>query len=137
MRSIKDIQVGDSLPERRHAPTNVSLFLYNAAIWNAHRIHYDAGYTTEVEKHPAIVVDGPLQGDWLTQAVINWLGDDGDLIEFEYSNRRASYLGETLISGGRIEAVRPADLEAEISVFVKSEAGEIMTPGRATIRSRR
>ncbi|MBN9537198.1 MAG: hypothetical protein BGN99_17890 [Alphaproteobacteria bacterium 65-37] len=137
MRSIKDIQVGDCLPERRHAPTNVSLFLYNAAIWNAHRIHYDAGYTTEVEKHPAIVVDGPLQGDWLTQAVINWLGDDGDLIEFEYSNRRASYLGETLISGGRIEAVRPADLEAEISVFVKSEAGEIMTPGRATIRSRR
>ena len=123
MRSIKDIQVGDSLPERRHAPTNVSLFLYNAAIWNAHRIHYDAGYTTEVEKHPAIVVDGPLQGDWLTQAVINWLGDDGDLIEFEYSNRRASYLGETLISGGRIEAVRPADLEAEISVFVKSEDG--------------
>jgi hydroxyacyl-ACP dehydratase HTD2-like protein with hotdog domain len=137
MRSIKDIQVGDCLPERRHAPTNVSLFLYNAAIWNAHRIHYDAGYTTEVEKHPAIVVDGPLQGDWLTQAVINWLGDDGDLIEFEYSNRRASYLGETLISGGRIETVRPADLEVEVSVFVKSEAGEIMTPGRATVMFRR
>lgn len=137
MPDIKDIQVGDCLPERRHAPTNVSLFLYNAAIWNAHRIHYDAGYTTEVEKHPAIVVDGPLQGDWLTQAVVNWLGDDGDLIEFEYSNRRASYLGETLISGGRIEAVRPADLEAEISVFVKSEAGEIMTPGRATVSFRR
>ncbi len=137
MPKIKDIQVGDCLPERRHAPTNVSLFLYNAAIWNAHRIHYDAGYTTEVEKHPAIVVDGPLQGDWLTQAVVNWLGDDGDLIEFEYSNRRASYLGETLISGGRIEAVRPAELEAEISVFVKSEAGEIMTPGRAAVRFRR
>jgi 3-methylfumaryl-CoA hydratase len=137
MRSIEDIQVGDCLPERRHAPTNVSLFLYNAAIWNGHRIHYDAGYTTEVEKHPAIVVDGPLQGDWLTQVVINWLGDDGDLIEFEYSNRRASYLGETLISGGRIEAVRPADLQAEISVFVKSEAGEIMTPGRATVMFRR
>lgn len=137
MPNIKDIQVGDCLPERRHAPTNVSLFLYNAAIWNAHRIHYDAGYTIEVEKHPAIVVDGPLQGDWLTQAVVNWLGDDGDLIEFEYSNRRASYLGETLISGGRIEAVRPAELEAEISVFVKSEAGEIMTPGRAAVRFRR
>ena len=137
MPDIKDIQVGDCLHERRHAPTNVSLSLYNAEIWNAHRIHYDAGYTTEVEKHPAIVVDGPLQGDWLTQAVVNWLGDDGDLIEFEYSNRRASYLGETLISGGRIEAVRPAELEAEISVFVKSEAGEIMTPGRATVRFRR
>ena len=137
MRSIKDIEVGDLLPERHHVPTNVSLFLYNAAIWNAHRIHYDAGYTTEVEKHPTIVVDGPLQGDWLTQAVINWLGDDGDLIKFEYSNRRASYLGETLISGGRIEAIKPVDLEAEVSLFVKSEAGEIKTPGRATIKFHR
>ena len=27
------------------------------------------------------VCDYPLQGDWLTQAVVNWLGDDGDLIE--------------------------------------------------------
>lgn len=137
MPDIKSIQVGDSLPERRHVPTNVSLFLYNASIWNAHRIHYDAGYATEVERHPAIVVDGPLQGDWLTQAVVNWLGDDGDLIEFEYSNRRASYLGETLISGGRIETVRLSDREAEISVFVKSEAGEIVTPGRVTVRLRR
>lgn len=134
MPSIGDIKTGDLLPKRHHMPTNVSLFLYNAAIWNAHRIHYDAGYTIEVEKHPSIVVDGPLQGDWLTQAVINWLGDDGDLIKFEYSNRRASYLGETLISGGRIEDIRVVDHEADISLFIASEDGEIRTPGRATVR---
>ena len=137
MPSIKDIKVGDMLPERRHTPSNVSLFLYNAAIWNAHRIHYDAIYTTEVEKHPAIVVDGPLQGDWLTQVVLNWLGDDGELIEFEYSNRRACYLGQTMISSGRIEAVKPDEREAEISVFVKVETGEVTAPGRAVVRFRR
>jgi len=38
---IADLTVGDSLPDRKHTPTNVSLFLYNAAVWNAHRIHYD------------------------------------------------------------------------------------------------
>ena len=47
--------------------------MYNAAIWNPHRIHYDEPYTTGVEHHPAIVIDGPLQGDWLAQVVTNWL----------------------------------------------------------------
>ena len=134
MPTFTDIKPGTALPERRHTPTNVSLFLYNAAIWNAHRIHYDETYTKTVEKHPAIVVDGPLQGDWLTQAVLNWMGDDGVLVEFEYSNRRASYLGDTLVSGGKVERVNPETREAELSLFVQIEGGEVTAPGRAIVR---
>ena len=134
MPKFKDITPGDALPERRYTPSNVSLFLYNAAIWNGHRIHYDETYTKGVEKHPAIVVDGPLQGDWLTQAVLNWMGDDGALIEFEYSNRRASYLGDKLVSGGKVEGVNPDTREVEFSLFVRIEGGEVTTPGRAIVR---
>jgi hydroxyacyl-ACP dehydratase HTD2-like protein with hotdog domain len=134
MPKLTDIKAGNALPERRYTPTNVSLFLYNAAIWNAHRIHYDETYTRHVEKHPAIVVDGPLQGDWLTQTVLNWLGDDGVLIEFEYSNRRASHLGDTLVSGGKVERVNPETREAELSLFVQIEGGEVTAPGRAIVR---
>jgi hydroxyacyl-ACP dehydratase HTD2-like protein with hotdog domain len=134
MPKFADIKPGDALPERRFTPTNVSLFLYNAAIWNAHRIHYDETYTKEVEKHPAVVVDGPLQGDWLTQTVLNWMGDDGTLVEFEYSNRRASYIGETLVSGGKVEWVNPETREAEFSLFVRVEGGEVTAPGRAVVR---
>jgi 3-methylfumaryl-CoA hydratase len=132
--NLHDLKPGDLLPERAYTPTNVSLFLYNAAIWNSHRIHYDQRYTTDVEKHPGIVVDGPLQGDWLTQSVINWLGDAGQLESFEYSNRRASYLGETLTSGGQIKSVdRDAGVVA-LDLFIKNAAGEIITPGRAEVR---
>ena len=134
MPKLTDIKPGTALPERRHTPTNVSLFLYNAAIWNAHRIHYDETYTRDVEKHPAIVVDGPLQGDWLTQAVLNWLGDDGVLVEFEYSNRRASHLGDTLVSGGKVERVNPETREADLSLVVRIEGGEVTAPGRAIVR---
>ena len=49
-RGVATLNVGDALPERSHTPTNVTLFLYNAAVWNPHRIHYDEGYTTQVEK---------------------------------------------------------------------------------------
>jgi 3-methylfumaryl-CoA hydratase len=118
MPELSTLQVGDELPSRAHLATNVSLFLYNAVVWNAHRIHYDERYTTAVEGHPGIVIDGPLQGDWLTQVVLDWLGTDGRLLEFEYSNRRAAYLGQTLTAGGSIAAIDPA--RGEIALDRKS-----------------
>src|SRR5258705_13824467 len=129
-----DLKVGDALPERRHTPTNVSLFLYNAAVWNAHRIHYDEGYTKDVERHPGIVIDGPLQGDWLAQCVMNWLGDAGVLLGFSFSNRIATYLGETLVSGGRITAIDAAQRRVEIELFVKNAQGNVTSPGGATVQ---
>ncbi len=126
------IRVDDALPERDHVATNVSLFLYNAVVWNAHRIHYDERYATEVEKHPGIVIDGPLQGDWLTQAVLDWLGDDGTLVEFEYANRRAAMLGEILTAGGRVTAIDGDEVTLEL--FIRNERGEVTTPGRAVVR---
>ena len=129
---IADLHVGDALPQRSHAPTQVSLFLYNASVWNPHRIHYDEQYTTQVERHPGIVIDGPLQGDWLAQCVTNWLGDDGTLVRFQYSNRKATYLGETLVSGGRITAIDLENKRVTVELFVKNAAGEVTSPGGAT-----
>ncbi|GLI23650.1 3-methylfumaryl-CoA hydratase [Xanthobacter flavus] len=37
------------------------LFRYSALTFNAHRIHYDRPYATEVEGYPALVVQGPMQ----------------------------------------------------------------------------
>ena len=134
---VADLKVGDALPERSHTPTNVSLFLYNASVWNPHRIHYDETYTTQIERHPAIVIDGPLQGDWLAQCVTNWLADDGVLVRFQYSNRKATYLGETLVSGGTITEVDVAKMLVTVELFVKNAAGEVTSPGGATVQLNR
>ena len=131
---IAAIKVGDALPERAHTPTNVSLFMYNAAVWNPHRIHYDEAYTTQVEKHPGIVIDGPLQGDWLAQCVTNWLGDSGTLVRFQYSNRRATHLGDTLVSGGRVVAVDVAQRLVNLELFVRNASGDVTSPGTASVR---
>lgn len=131
---LNNMKVGESLPERQFVASNVSLFLYNAAVWNAHRIHYDESYTTQQEKHPGIVIDGPLQGDWLSQCAINWLGDRGELVAFNYSNRRAAYLGETLTTGGTIVAIDLAASMVSLELFVKNEKGEIITPGGARMK---
>lgn len=131
---ISTLAVGEALPERSHTATNVSLFLYNAIIWNPHRIHYDETYTTQVEKHPGVVIDGPLQGDWLNQVVLNWMGDNATLTQFNYSNRRASYLGETLTSGGAITAIDTAAGTVDVEIFIKNEKGDVITPGTAQVR---
>lgn len=134
MPEINSIAIGDALEERSFEPSNVSLFLYNAAIWNPHRIHYDETYTTQVEKHPDIVVDGPLQGDWLAQVVTHWMGDGGRLLSFEYSNRRATYLGERLISGGTISAIDTSTATVTLELFIKNDKGEVTSPGTAVVR---
>jgi 3-methylfumaryl-CoA hydratase len=131
---LTDLNIDDALPEREHTPTNVSLFLYNAAVWNAHRIHYDEPYTTTVEQHPGVVIDGPLQGDWLAQCVTNWMGDDGTLEQFQYSNRRATYLGETLQSGGRVTAIDAVTKRVSVELWIKNKDGEVTSPGAATVR---
>ena len=128
------IRVGDRLPGREFKPDNVQLMLYNAVLWNAHRIHYDAPYATGVEAYPGLVIAGPLLGDWLNQCVEEWLGDDGRLTSIEYSNRIATYIGETLRSGGVVTRCDVATGEVELEVFIENEAGEVVVPGTATAR---
>jgi len=137
MAFIDTLNVGQRIEGRTHKPTSVSLFMYNAAIWNPHRIHYDEPYTTGVEHHPAIVIDGPLQGDWLAQVVTNWLdshASGGTLVAFEYSNRKPSYLGQTLISGGEIETVDKATGNVRLTLHIKDVEGDVTSPGSALVR---
>lgn len=45
---------------RSLAADPVLLFRFSALTANAHRIHYDLPYTTDVERYPALIVHGPL-----------------------------------------------------------------------------
>ena len=125
-----NVAIGDALPEQLHTPDNVQLMLYNAALWNGHRIHFDEPYAKEVEGYPGLVIAGPLLGDWLNQVVELWLGESGRLTKIEYSNRVASYIGETLTAGGNVTAVEGNTITIE--VYIKNEDGDVIAPGVAT-----
>lgn len=131
---LEAIKPGDELPERAFTPDNVQLFMYNAALWNAHRIHFDYPYATEVEGYPGLVIAGPLLGDWLNQCVVDWVAEDGVLASIEYSNRKASYIGETLRSGGKVLSVDLDAREVELEVTIRNEADEVIAPGVAIAR---
>ena len=52
-------------PNETLIATEALLFRYSALTFNAHRIHYDRRYATEVERYPGLVVHGPLQATLL------------------------------------------------------------------------
>lgn len=131
---IAELTVGDLIPERAHTPDSVQLMLYNAVLWNGHRIHFDEPYTKGVEGYPGLVVAGPLLGDWMHQALEEWLGDSGDLISIEYSNRLATFIGETLTAGGIVQSIDAQAQEVTLEVFVKNAAGDVAAPGVALVR---
>ena len=126
--------VGMPIPERQHNCGEVQQMLYNASLWNGHRIHFDMPYATEVEGYPGLVVAGPLMGDWLHQVVDEWLGDAGMITGIEYSNRIAAYVGETVTAGGTVTTYDEATGEMTLEVFVKNARDEVLTPGVITAR---
>jgi 3-methylfumaryl-CoA hydratase len=52
-------------------PDSTLLFRYSALTFNAHRIHYDRPYATEVEHYPALVVHGPLVATLLVDYLLH------------------------------------------------------------------
>lgn len=133
MALFDTLNEGDELPERQFETDTIGQFMYNAVLWNAHKIHFDLPYATEEEGYPGLVVAGPLQGDWLTQVVVEWLGDAGRITGIEYSNRAASYVGETLTAGGSVSAIDREKRTAQLDVFVKNAQGEVTTPGSVAV----
>lgn len=133
MSKLTNLKPGDTLPGRDYCPDNVQNFMYSAALWNAHRIHFDMPYAADVEGYPGIVMSGPMLGDWLTQCVIEWLDDAGRMTHLAYSNRKAAFIGETVTSGGRVISVDHDKGTADLEIFIKNEAGDVIAPGTATI----
>tara|TARA_B110000495_G_scaffold196009_1_gene204282 strand:+ start:963 stop:1394 length:432 start_codon:yes stop_codon:yes gene_type:complete len=128
------LRVGEQLSGREYTPDNVQLMLYNAALWNGHRIHFDEPYAKNVEGYPGLVIAGPMLGDWLHQCVEEWLGEDGHIFSIDYSNRVATYIGDVLTAGGEITALRPETREVEIDVYIKNQSGDVVTPGKIVVR---
>ena len=145
---LAELRENDVLPQRQHTPSNAELFFYNAALWNAHRIHYDLPYAKSEEGYDGLVIAGPQMGDWLAQTIDNLLADavDSDgffLAKLTYSNRAAAYIGETLTTGGVVTQVirdnaggpQPGNaLEINVELFVKNQEQTVITPGSAVLK---
>ena len=127
-----DVSAGDDLPVAVRHATRAQLFLYSAATWNPHRIHYDRDYAA-LEGHPDVLVHGPLQGAWLTQFVTDWAGPEARLAGVTWQNRARAYPESDLEFHGRVTAVDPATGRVDLEVWEQDASGAVLMPGTATV----
>jgi hydroxyacyl-ACP dehydratase HTD2-like protein with hotdog domain len=131
--TVSDVSVGDQLPVMGKSATEAQLFLYSAASFNPHRIHYDHAYA-EFEGHADILVHGPLQGSWLTQFLTDWAGPQGRLLSVDWQNRASAFPNQDLEFHGTVTAVDTETGEVDIDVHEQTAEGQILMPATARVR---
>ena len=60
-----NIAEGQEITPLIKIPDNIHLFMFSAATWNLHRIHYDADFARDHDDLPNILTHRPLLGSFL------------------------------------------------------------------------
>jgi 3-methylfumaryl-CoA hydratase len=87
------------------------LFRFSALTYNAHRIHYDRVYATEVEGYPGLVVQGPLQAIALAE-LCRRNARDRRVATFTFRALRPAFDGAPIQLRGRMRDDDHAELVA-------------------------
>ncbi|GAB35115.1 FAS1-like dehydratase domain-containing protein [Gordonia otitidis] len=99
-REVEQLGPTDAPWTAEPTPTTPLLFRYSALTSNAHRIHYDQPYVTEVEGYPDLVVHGPLLATYLAELVRSRSGGRS-LRAFDFRLRKPLFLGDAFRAEGR------------------------------------
>ena len=123
---------GDRLGPIERAPDAVDLFLYSAAVWVPHRIHYDLEHA-RAEGHAGLVVPGPLQAAYLARLADDFArGRGGRLRSMSVRHVGTAVAGTPLRCAG--EVVEVAGGRATCELWVERAAGgERTTEGTAVL----
>ena len=129
-----DVETGDSIPVLQLSVNQLQMFLFSAATYNGHRIHYDRSWAVDVEGYPDVVVQGPLQAALLARVVTDWIGGAGSLVNFSASNRAVAFPGEPLEFTGIVTGKRDENGRALVDLELAGvRDGTILMPGTATV----
>jgi 3-methylfumaryl-CoA hydratase len=100
------------------------LFRFSALTYNAHRIHYDRSYATEVEGYPGLVVHGPLQAIGLAELCRRHAGRP--LSTFRFRSQAPAY------DEGPVHLRGREDADATITLAAFDHAGRLTMEASAT-----
>lgn len=116
-------------------PSEVDLFMFCAATWNTHRIHYDREYA-QGEGYDDLVVPGPLQ----VARVANMLHEfaarhEGRLGGLSVRHHQPVYCNRTLLLRGELQAPSLDGVEVciPVTVSVANQEGCEVSTGSATL----
>lgn len=132
MSAGSSVDAGTEIPIVERQPDEVELFMFSAASWLLHRVHYDFPFTTEHDGHEGLLVHGPLQGAYMMQAVERWLGVAARPRAISYRHSAPAFAGEALECGGTVTSVDRETSTFEAELWVRKSDGTVTTSGTAT-----
>ena len=110
--------------------TPLDLFMFSAAGWHPHRIHFDVPYA-QSEGHRGLVVHGPLQAVHLFQALAAALPDGARVTGARYRHKQPLYLGTPATMYAAVTAVDGAS--GSVDVWFADDNGATTTSGAAAV----
>ena len=130
----QDVSVTMQIPELTVCPDHAQVFMFSAATWNRHHIHYSKGAAVS-EGLPDIVVQRALIGNFLARLITNWIGDSAELRKLAWKVTRSALPGEDIICRGRIKEKIDSEDEKYVvcEVTASNENDELIASGDATV----
>lgn len=130
-----EIPQGGSLVSATFVPNEIELFMFCAATWNTHRIHYDRRFA-QASGFRELVVPGPLQTARLAQMIDEFAGRyDGHLTTMSVRHHATLYCNEPAHLTAHLTGVRESESEIaiDVSVQVTNAVGLRVTSGHAAM----
>jgi len=131
---FESIQEGDEIPALTKKPTYMQLFMFSAATWNRHLIHYN----TEFARHDGlkdVATHRALMGNFLAQMLSEWAGEAGRVSKVEWSVRGGAFPGDVLTCRGKVvqKSVEGKQKKVVCEIWVEKEDGNIIAPGKGEV----
>lgn len=128
------IQVGDPMPELTVKPDHTQLFMFSAATWNRHHIHYSKDAALR-EGLPDIVVQRGLIGNFMVRQVYQWIKHSGQLDSLNWRMFASAVPGDILKCSGKVTQKKRQENGYLFicSLAVKKENGQIISEGEARV----
>jgi hydroxyacyl-ACP dehydratase HTD2-like protein with hotdog domain len=133
--SLSQIRPGLVIAQRDFIVDEVDLFLFSAACWLPHRIHYDKDFARS-EGFETVPVHGPLQAAWLVQLTAEWAEQFGArLVSSELRHVLPAYPHERLLASVTVESVREFvdSLAIDLELHLAKGDGSLATVGSAVV----
>lgn len=129
------IEEGMPIPALVKVPTPMQLFMFSAATWNRHLIHYNTEFAAS-DGLANVAVHRALIGGFLAQMLTDWIGDDGDIATLEWSVRGSAAINEPLSCKGTVTSMQSSgdDQLVTLEIWAENHRGEKIAPGNAEVR---
>ncbi|MFX1266106.1 MAG: MaoC/PaaZ C-terminal domain-containing protein [Promethearchaeota archaeon] len=136
-----DVEVGMEIPSYKRVVTLMELNRYAGANEEFVLIHMDRDYSQKVARLPDVIVMGNLKYAYLSNMMINWIGEDATLKRLSAQYRGMDIPGPalstepTMICKGKVtkKYIQDDDHYVECEVWTETGTGQVTTPGSAIV----